>query len=72
MTAMFTQRSLWDDPPPADKPTPEDDPPPADTIAGLHAAFERRVLQGLAAEWENAVWLLPENLRLDFCDYFLA
>lgn len=31
--------------------------------APLQAAFERRVLQGLMAEWENALWLLPEALR---------
>ena len=56
MTAKFRQRSLWDDLPPADE-------PPAEDISKLQTAFERRVLQGLAAEWEQAAWLLPENLR---------
>jgi hypothetical protein len=31
--------------------------------AALQSAFERRVLRGLQAEWENAHWLLPGNLR---------
>lgn len=29
----------------------------------LQSAFERQVLHGLMAEWENALWLLPESLR---------
>ena len=30
----------------------------------LQSAFERQVMRGLSAEWENALWLLPETLRL--------
>jgi hypothetical protein len=59
MAAVFIQSALWDDPQP-----PEDSP--AATVDELQAAFERRVLQGLAAEWEHAVWLLPDSLRLSF------
>jgi hypothetical protein len=29
----------------------------------IQASFERQVLRGLLAEWENASWLLPEPLR---------
>ncbi|GAB6909443.1 hypothetical protein JCM12296A_52870 [Desulfosarcina cetonica] len=29
----------------------------------MWVAFERQVLQGLRAEWENACWLLPADLR---------
>jgi hypothetical protein len=29
----------------------------------LQSSFERRILRGLLAEWENASWLLPESLR---------
>lgn len=31
--------------------------------AALQSAFEKRVLRGLSAEWENALWLLPDGLR---------
>jgi hypothetical protein len=31
--------------------------------ATLQASLERRILRGLAAEWENALWLLPDSLR---------
>ncbi|HSO19481.1 MAG TPA: DUF2786 domain-containing protein [Desulfosarcina sp.] len=51
MAADLKQRSLWEE------------PPPQDHKADLRASFERRVLRGLAAEWENACWLLPENIR---------
>jgi len=64
MSAQFKQRPLWEDRPAADEPSSASESSPADEVAALQAAFERRVLQGLAAEWENAVWLLPEKLRL--------
>ncbi len=32
-------------------------------IPTLLCAFERRILRGLLAEWENVVWLLPAPLR---------
>ncbi len=51
------QRLLWD------HPTPESDRSSEDDTTALHAAYERRILQGLAAEWENATWLLPDALR---------
>ncbi len=35
----------------------------AGRVSALQASFERRVLRGLSAEWENATWLLPESLR---------
>lgn len=57
MNADFKQQSLWDESP------DEDDSALRDDVANLRAAFERQVLQGLAAEWENASWLLPESLR---------
>ena len=58
MAALFTQRTLWDDT------HPTNDSPPDATVDELQAAFERQVLQGLAAEWEQASWLLPDSLRL--------
>lgn len=51
MAASFQQQSLWDEPPAREK------------VAGLQSAFERQVLLGLAAEWENALWLLPDTIR---------
>ncbi|WP_319526048.1 DUF2786 domain-containing protein [uncultured Desulfosarcina sp.] len=57
MGAGYRQQSLWDEPP------AEDDFMVKEDVANLQAAFERRVLQGLAAEWENALWLLPDPLR---------
>lgn len=51
MTATFKQRSLWDE------------PSAAANTAALQVSFERRVMRGLSAEWENASWLLPESLR---------
>ena len=35
----------------------------ADGVSALNSSFERRILHGLLAEWENALWLLPEPLR---------
>ena len=32
-------------------------------VSALQSSFERRILRGLVAEWENALWLLPESLR---------
>jgi hypothetical protein len=32
--------------------------------ASLQVSFERQVLRGLMAEWDQAMWLLPETLRL--------
>ena len=40
-----------------------DDPPAAERVASLQQAFERQILRGLSAEWENGRWLLPEPLR---------
>ncbi|BBO72812.1 hypothetical protein DSCW_02290 [Desulfosarcina widdelii] len=57
MSADFKQQSLWDEPP------AEEDFALAEDIANLQLAFERQVLQGLAAEWENACWLLHDPLR---------
>lgn len=57
MRADFKQQSLWD------PPTAEENSTLADDVAVLRAAFERRVLKGLGAEWENAFWLLPESLQ---------
>ncbi len=34
-----------------------------DSSGRLQSAFEHQVLHGLMAEWENALWLLPETLR---------
>jgi len=31
--------------------------------SSLQSAFDRQILRGLLAEWENALWLLPEPLR---------
>ena len=57
MGANFKQQSLWDEP------LFGEDSTLVDGVANLRTAFERRVLQGLAAEWENALWLMPEPLR---------
>jgi hypothetical protein len=57
MCADFEQQSL------RGASTAEADSFLAEDVATLQAAFERRVLQGLAAEWENALWLLPDPLR---------
>jgi hypothetical protein len=51
MAADLRQRSLWDD------------PFAAEGAATLQSAFERQLLRGLSAEWENALWLLPEPLQ---------
>ena len=56
MVAM-KQRFLWD------HPTSENDRSSGDDTAALQTAFERRILQGLSAEWESATWLLPDELR---------
>ncbi|MBC2710851.1 MAG: DUF2786 domain-containing protein [Desulfosarcina sp.] len=32
-------------------------------VSTLQSSLERQVLRGLLAEWENALWLLPEPLR---------
>jgi hypothetical protein len=37
--------------------------PEKENNTALQSAFERQVLHGLSAEWENALWMLPENLR---------
>jgi len=29
----------------------------------MQSSFDRQILRGLSAEWENALWLLPESLR---------
>ncbi len=39
------------------------DRPAAGNAAALRASFERQILRGLSAEWENALWLLPDTLR---------
>jgi hypothetical protein len=57
MVAM-KQRSLWDD-----HPAPETGRPSVDDAAALQIAYERRILHGLSAEWENGTWLLPDELR---------
>ena len=57
MGADFKQQSLWDEP------LAGENSALADDVANLRTAFERQVLQGLAAEWENALWLLPKPLR---------
>ena len=31
--------------------------------SSVQSSFDRRILRGLLAEWENALWLLPESLR---------
>jgi len=31
--------------------------------SSLQSSFDRQILRGLSAEWENALWLLPESLR---------
>ncbi|MFO7713367.1 SprT-like domain-containing protein [Desulfosarcina sp.] len=51
MTADLKQLSIWDD------------PPAAPDAGALRSSFEHRVLRGLVAEWENALWLLPDSLQ---------
>lgn len=51
MAADLKQRLLWEDPPVEDR------------TSDLRAALERRIVRGMAAEWENACWLLPERIR---------
>jgi hypothetical protein len=51
MAARFKQLSIWDD------------RPAADNASRLQSSFDRRIIRGLLAEWENAIWLLPESLR---------
>ena len=51
MADRFKQQSLWDD------------PPPAQDARVLESSLDRRILRGLLAEWENALWLLPDPLR---------
>ena len=35
----------------------------ADRVSSLQSIFDRQILRGLLAEWENALWTLPEPLR---------
>lgn len=35
----------------------------ADRLSSVQSSFDRQILRGLLAEWENAWWLLPESLR---------
>ena len=35
----------------------------AGRVSAVQSSFDRRILRGLLAEWENALWLLPESLR---------
>lgn len=35
----------------------------ADRLSPLRSSMERQILRGILAEWENALWLLPEPLR---------
>ena len=65
MSADLKQLSLWDDPPAEedDSSTAEDASPATEDVSALQSALERRILQGLAAEWDNALWLLPESIR---------
>ncbi len=35
----------------------------AGRVSSVQSSFERQVLRGLLAEWENALWLLPDSLR---------
>jgi hypothetical protein len=35
----------------------------ADRVSSLQSSFDRQILRGLLAEWENALWLLPESIR---------
>ncbi len=51
MAAELKQRSLWDD------------PPSKENLSELQVSLERRIIRGLAAEWENACWLLPDAIR---------
>jgi hypothetical protein len=51
MTANFRQ------------PSPTADRFAAGRESSLQLSFDRQVLRGLLAEWENALWLLPESLR---------
>jgi hypothetical protein len=32
-------------------------------VSSVYSSFDRQILRGLAAEWENALWQLPEPLR---------
>jgi len=32
-------------------------------VSSVQSSFDRQILRGLVAEWENALWLLPESLR---------
>ncbi len=45
------QHSIWDH------------PITTDDVSSLQSAFDRQILRGLVAEWENALWLLPESLQ---------
>jgi len=33
------------------------------SISSVQSSFDRQILRGLLAEWENALWQLPESLR---------
>jgi hypothetical protein len=51
MAADDKQQSLWHD------------APRTENASVLQSSLDRRILQGLLAEWENARWLLPDPLR---------
>ena len=51
MANRLKQQSLWDD------------PPAAQGARALQSSLDRQILRGLLAEWENALWLLPDPLR---------
>lgn len=51
MPNRFKQQGLWDD------------PPAAQGARVLQSSLDRQILRGLLAEWENALWLLPDPLR---------
>jgi hypothetical protein len=51
MTANFRQPPI------------SDDRSAADRVSSIQSSFDRQILRGLLAEWENALWLLPETLR---------
>ena len=51
MTANFRQPSIT-----ADRSA-------AGRVSAIQSSFDRQVLRGLSAEWENALWLLPASLR---------
>lgn len=53
MATDFKQQSLWNDPPIEKE----------ENTFGLQASLDRRILEGLLAEWEHARWLLPDPLR---------